>query len=105
MSDADPAAALAAELVARIARDDATRDRLAADGRLFDGYHPEMEGVHRDNATWLAAQVAAGGWPGRSRVGAEAASAAWRILQHAIGEPALMRALAPAVAAAARAGE
>jgi hypothetical protein len=93
------ALALADELLAMIADDDATRARLAADGSLFAGYHPEMEAVHRRNAARLDAIVAAHGWPGVSLVGAEAASAAWRILQHAIGEPAFMRRMLPIVRA------
>jgi hypothetical protein len=97
--------ALRDELLARIAADDATRARLAADGSLFEGYHPEMEAVHRDNAARLRAIVAEIGWPGRTLVGEDGASAAWRILQHAIGDPALMRAMLPLVEAAAAAGE
>ena len=88
-----------------IERDDAVRERLARDGSLFAGYHPEMEAVHREHAARLAAIVDAHGWPGRSRVGDDGASAAWRILQHAIGEPALLRRLLPIVRAAAAGGE
>jgi hypothetical protein len=84
-------------LLAMIADDDATRDRLAADGSLFEGYHPEMEAVHRRNAARLRQIVDASGWPGRARVGADGASAAWRILQHAIGEPAMLRRYLPII--------
>jgi uncharacterized protein DUF6624 len=98
-------ASIAAELIALIAEDDAVRARLAADGSLFRGYHPEMEAVHRANAARLRAIVAASGWPTRSSVGEEAASAAWRILQHAIGEPAFVRAMVPLVRDAAARGE
>lgn len=93
------------ELLARIEHDDVVRERLARDGSLFDGYHPEMEVVHRDNAAWLAEVVARRGWPGRAVVGSDGASAAWRILQHAIGEPALMRGLFPQVRDAVARGE
>jgi hypothetical protein len=98
---------LANELCALIARDDETRERLAADGSLFEhGYHPEMEAVHRANAARLRELVAAhGGWPGWSSVGDEAASAAWRIVQHAIGEPDFQREMLGVLAAAADAGE
>ncbi len=82
---------LAEELLALIARDDEVRARLAADGSLFAGYHPEMEAIHRANAARLRELVAQFGWPGRKWVGDAAASAAWRIVQHAIGEPAFMR--------------
>lgn len=93
------------ELLALEADDDATRARLAADGSLFDGYHAEMEAVHRRNATRLRAIVAEVGWPGKSLAGADGASAAWRILQHAIGEPELLRGMLPRLEAAAAAGE
>ena len=97
---------LAEELVALIARDDETRERLAADGSLFEhGYHPEMEAVHRANAARLRELVAEHGWPGWSRVGDEAASAAWRIVQHAIGEPDFQRAMLPVLAEAAERGD
>lgn len=98
-------AELAGELLALIADDDATRARLAADGSLFDGYHPEMAAVHRAGATRLRELVAAHGWPGRSLVGDAAAEAAWRIVQHAIGEPDFLRAMLPVIERAAAAGE
>jgi hypothetical protein len=79
-----------------LARADAeTRERLAADGSLYGGYHPEMEAVHRANAARLRAIIEAHGWPGRSLVGEDGAEAAWRVAQHAIGEPAFMRAVLP----------
>lgn len=96
---------LADELIAMIARDDETRARLAADGSLFEGYHPEMAAVHRDNAARLRELVEAHGWPGRELVGEEATSAAWRIVQHAIGEPAFMRSMLRVVAEAAARGD
>ncbi len=93
------------ELLALIAEDDRMRERLAGDGSLFHGYHPEMEEVHRRNAGRLRAIVGDIGWPGRSAVGEDGAHAAWRILQHAIGEPELMRGMLPALAQATAAGE
>jgi hypothetical protein len=80
------------ELLRLIGDDDATRDRLAATGALFDGYHPEMEAVHRRNAAALRALIARHGWPGRRLAGDDGAEAAWRIAQHAIGEPDFLRA-------------
>lgn len=96
---------LADELFAMIARDDETRERLSGDGSLFRGYHHEMEAVHRENAARLREIVEEHGWPGRAMVGAEAASAAWRIVQHAIGEPAFVRSMLPVVAEAAARGD
>lgn len=72
-------------------RDMETRARLAASGALFDGYHPEMEAVHDANAALLSRVFDAIGWPGRRAFGDEGAGAAFLILQHAIGHPALQR--------------
>ncbi len=96
---------LAAELCALEARDLEVRARLAADGSLFDGYAAEMEQVHHENAARLRAIVDEVGWPGRALVGAAAASAAWLVVQHAIGDPAFMRAMLPRLLEAARRGD
>lgn len=71
--------------------DQRVREQLASDGSLFDGYHPVMEQVHLRNAARLEAIVAEHGWPGKSMVGDDGASAAWMILQHAISRPDLQR--------------
>lgn len=78
-------------LVAAARRDLETRTRLAATGELFDGYHPEMEAVHDENAALLARAFDAVGWPGRRDYGDDGAGAAFLILQHAIGHPDLQR--------------
>lgn len=96
---------LRADLLRWIAEDDETRERLARDGSLFAGYHPEMEAVHRRNAARLREVLARVGWPRRTRVGDDGASAAWRIVQHAIGEPALLRGCLPLLQQAAAEGE
>ena len=73
------------------AEDQEMRAELAADGSLFDGYHPRMAEVHRRDAARLAAILDRHGWPGRALVGEDGAAAAWLVLQHAIGDPPLMR--------------
>ena len=78
-------------LIAAARRDLETRARLAAGGALFDGYHPDMEAVHDENAALLARALDAIGWPGRHQLGDEGAAAAFLIVQHAIGHPALQR--------------
>jgi hypothetical protein len=78
-------------LIEAATRDMEARARLAASGALFEGYHPEMEAVHDANAALLARVFDAMGWPGRKRLGDEGAAAAFLILQHAIGHPALQR--------------
>ncbi len=79
------------ELLALAAEDRRVRARLAADGSLFDGYHPEMEAVHRRNAARLAVMLDEHGWPGVAAVGEDGADAAWLVVQHAIGEPEFQR--------------
>jgi hypothetical protein len=93
------------ELLEMARRDRETRAALAEDGSLFDGYHPRMEEVHRENAMRLSMIVKTTGWPGRSRVGTDAAEAAWLVVQHAIGEPAFQRAMLTVVRKAVEKGE
>lgn len=81
------------------------REELAATGELFEGYHPRMEDVHRRNAEELKLIIESHGWPGRSLAGDDGAQAAWLILQHAIGNPALQRRCLPLLREAARSGE
>lgn len=78
-------------LIAAAQRDTEVRTRLAQSGALFQGYHPEMEAVHLENAGLLERAIDAIGWPGRASVGDEAAGAAFLILQHAISRPDLQR--------------
>jgi Family of unknown function (DUF6624) len=82
---------LSAALIIMTQEDMAVRAKLASDGSLFQGYHPEMEEVHRRNAENLRQIVERYGWPTRSKVGDEASKAAFLILQHAIGEPDFQR--------------
>jgi hypothetical protein len=87
--------ALADELIAMAREDLHVRERLAKDGSLFQGYHPQMRAVHERNADRLAEILAEHGWPGHALVGAEGTHAAWLVAQHAISRPALMRAVLP----------
>ena len=85
-------------------RDLAVREELAADGSLFDGYHPRMAQVHRENAQGLRNIIAEFGWPDEVVAGADAAEAAWLIAQHAISEPDFMRRCRDLLAEAVSAG-
>ena len=85
------------------AEDARVRNELAADGSLFHGYHPRMREVHGRNGERLVQIMAGHGWPVAAQVGADAADAAWLVVQHAIGKPDLQRrALAALLEAAAR---
>jgi len=74
-----------------IHQDQAMGEELSADGSLYEGYHPRMEEVHKRNATRLQEIIRTHGWPGKSVVNRDGVEAAWRIVQHAIGNPALQR--------------
>ena len=74
-----------------VREDEKVRTDLIKRGELFGGYHPEMEHVHNVNADSLEALVNDYGWPSQTLVGAEAAKAAWLIVQHAISKPQFQR--------------
>jgi hypothetical protein len=82
---------LQTELRAMADEDTCVRSELLLEGVLFQGYHPRMAEVHRRNAERLSAIMDQIGWPGRSQVGEEGARCAWLVLQHSIGNPAVMR--------------
>jgi len=49
--------------------DQTVRAELAADGSLFDGYHPRMAAVHDANAARLGEIIREHGWPTEALVG------------------------------------
>lgn len=79
------------ELLALKQHDIDTRSRLLNDGKLYGDYAPEMQKIHRENATELDKIISKYGWPGISLVGLEGCRAAWLIAQHSICTPALQR--------------
>jgi hypothetical protein len=93
------------ELLAMVEEDLRVRADLAEDGSLFDGYHPRMRAVHEAHAARLGTILDQRGWPTEPRVGRDGAEAAWLIVQHAIGRPALQRAALAALGQAAARGE
>ncbi|MBC6996247.1 hypothetical protein QWY85_19525 [Neolewinella lacunae] len=76
------------------------RDQLIQRGQLGEGYHPAMAALHDHNAMQLNDLMEAIGYPTAAKVGQEASEAAWLIIQHAIGQPAFMRASAQRLAEA-----
>ncbi|WP_419949121.1 DUF6624 domain-containing protein [Candidatus Palauibacter sp.] len=93
------------ELLEMARRDRTVRAELAASGELFGaGYEPRMARVHERNARRLRRIIEAFGWPGTDLVGPDGAEAAWIVLQHAIGEPDLLRRALPLLQTAAREG-
>jgi hypothetical protein len=82
---------LLAELLAMQEHDLEVRQQLLERGEPDQGYHPEMEAVHRRNAARLREIIAQFGWPDVDMVAIDGASAAWLVAQHAIGEPEFQR--------------
>lgn len=95
---------LRAALLAMQAHDLALRDELAADGSLYEGYHPRMAALHQAHAQALGRLIDAHGWPNDKRAGPDGAEAAWLVAQHAIADPAFMRRCLALVAKEAAAG-
>lgn len=96
---------LKTRLVEMAEHDLRVRADLVASGELFGGYNERMAAIHKQNGESLDRIVDEYGWPGRSLAGREGADAAWLILQHAIGSPALQRKCLPILRKAAEAGE
>jgi len=67
------------------------RDQLIARGELGNGYNPEMERLHIENAEKLASIIKQIGFPTIDKVGEEANEAAWLVIQHSISLPAFMK--------------
>jgi hypothetical protein len=97
--------ALRDELLAMEAEDLRVRAELLDEGVLGDGYNPRMRQVHERNAARLKEIITAYGWPGSSLVGKQGSHAAWRIVQHAIGDPPFQRACVPAIEESVAKGE
>lgn len=98
------ATGLRTNLIALAQEDLQTRERLASDGSLFEGYHPEMQAVHESNAERLAELISTYGWPTPQIAGPDGAEAAWLIVQHAISRPDFQRACLDHLQKAADAG-
>lgn len=97
---------LQAELERRAALDQEARS--AVDGWSDD---PRTElwdvvnAVDADNSGWLIDVVTEQGWPQLSEIGAEAATNAWLLAQHADRQPEQQRLFHQLMAAAVQAGE
>ncbi|MGE8555440.1 MAG: DUF6624 domain-containing protein [Chryseobacterium jejuense] len=79
------------ELIDLAEYDLAVREKLSVEGKLSQGYHPEMEAVHKSNAQRLREIISEIEFPTISKVGQKASDAAWLIIQHSIGEPEFMK--------------
>jgi hypothetical protein len=64
-----------------------------------------MDEADAENLPWLKDVIARTGWPGKSAVGDDGASAAWLLAQHADRDPAFQRHCLELLTAAAAQGE
>ncbi|WP_331773044.1 hypothetical protein OG948_57485 (plasmid) [Embleya sp. NBC_00888] len=72
---------LRTELLARMDRDQQAREALGP--AATDEEWARVNAVDADNTPWIMTVIAARGWPGRSLVGDDGATAAWLLVQHA----------------------
>ncbi|WP_020568367.1 DUF6624 domain-containing protein [Neolewinella persica] len=82
---------IATQIIGLKKADLALRSRLVRAGQLNEGYHPEMEALHVRNADTLNELIDEIGYPTVNKVGEEACSAAWLVIQHAISKPGFMK--------------
>lgn len=81
---------IAIELIKLAENDLAVREQLLNQGKLSEGYNPQMREVHQKNSLILRDIIKQIGYPTISKVGEKASGAAWLIIQHAISEPDFM---------------
>jgi len=96
------AAPLRAELLARLARDQAFERAIIDSGDTSETAWRNVKGssVLAENTDWLKRIVADKGWPGISLVGEDGAKAAFLIAQHADTDPAFQAQVLPLLQAA-----
>ena len=75
-------AALAAELILRMGRDQAARAAVPLTDVDAEAV-ARVRAVDAENTSWFKTVLDGSGWPGRSLVGDEGALAAWLLAQHA----------------------
>jgi hypothetical protein len=95
--------ALAAELAARMERDQAVRTAVQrhASAEAID----RLVEIDHENTAWLRGVLDRVGWPGNSLVSEQGALAAWLLAQHADGDLGFQRECLARPAAAVEAGE
>lgn len=97
------------ELLRRVAEDQAARERLVVAMRA--GAEPDsatlanLSTVDSANVAWMEAAMDSHGWPDRSTVGEDGASAAFLLVQHADRDTAFQARVLPALEDAWRRGE
>lgn len=83
--------ALKVKLVSMRAKEHEMRESILKSGNLYDGYDEKLEALHIHHAEELNIIVDKFGWPGKTLVGKDGASAAFLIALHSISKPPLQR--------------
>ena len=80
------------KLVSMMELDQGRLSELARRGEIgpHQPYHPVLREIHESNARALAEIIDEIGWPTISKVGAQAAEAAWLIAQHSVSDAEFM---------------
>ena len=101
--------ALRAELLRRVASDQAVREQFASvlrrGGQPDSALIARMASVDATNSRWLADVVARRGWPSRALVGEDGADAAFLLVQHADADTAFQARVLPLLTRAFHAGD
>lgn len=93
------------ELETRGVDDQRVREGFGAGGKLDTTQLRAMAHTDSANTSWLSGYVATWGWPTRAQVGADAVTAAFLIVQHAVHDTAFMHRMLPHIDSASRRGE
>ncbi len=97
------------ELLRRVAADQAAREQLIASMRTSttpdSATIAKLSAVDTANTAWLRGMVEQHGWPDRSVIGDDGASAAFLLVQHADRDTAFQARILPALEAAYRRGQ
>ncbi|MEM7261401.1 MAG: DUF6624 domain-containing protein [Planctomycetota bacterium] len=84
-----------AELLVRVEQDQAIRreaaERFESGGRLPEEFGKRWHAIDADNTAWIRGVLELHGWPPRSRIGEEASSATFLLVQHADAQPEFQR--------------
>ena len=107
--DAAVDSAFRAELIARVAVDQAGRDTLVQalqrSGTLPESLVLRLQAVDSANTAWLALHVRERGFPTTAQIGADGVKAALLLIQHADASPAFQAEMLPFVEKAHEAGD
>lgn len=93
------------KLLAREEKDQIARNKLTGTHQQDPALIEEVTRIDRDNTAWMKQVLASHGWPGKSLVLKDGASAAWLLVQHADRDRAFQKQALESLKAAVAKGE